>query len=284
MESSKFIRHTLNRTTLKKTGTKDRFISNPNLIMSLFGYKDKADLDELSLRQPGQRHYQEFFVRNKFFDKENPLTFKLYFYKTNEEWRLAGLGDVIDKLHVTETDELIFEVVKKDSSEPIFYINKRWKPETLIINKCSSKNCDNLNQIQNKSRTSRKNWDWVYNNRCVFWVWDYYANKNDITNNNLSDKIWNDFLGRQLPGIYINNNNNKTVTIEINKVDEGNIKDGPDGKVKCKDIYSLVVTENDNEISLDDELYVLEIAGTDLLIRPRDKENTITEEFTTVRF
>ena len=285
MESSKFIRHTLHRTVVKKTATQDCYINNDDLIMSLFN-KNQNDLDLMRNNFPGQKFKFKIYLREDYFNP-NKRSFDLYYKwypKSNGsgEWRLPGLGDVIKELHITETDELIFEVVQKNNNPAIYYINKLWKPDTLIINSCSKKNCAQLNQRFSKSHTSRSSWNWVYNNRCVYWVWDFYATKDDPQT---TDKIWDNFLDKQVKGYYVENNIIKCVTIEISNLDIGTIKNGPRNNTKSKNIYSLIVKEDNsnNEIILNNELYILEKLGTELIIRPRDKENKILQEFITTR-
>lgn len=98
----------LNRTLLKKEGTKEIYIT-ANGLMSFFGYRD---IEELPTSRKDPASKWPFFYKKNLYGSFGKPDMILQVTRENNEVRLTGFKDFFDKNEVNEVDKIILECIE----------------------------------------------------------------------------------------------------------------------------------------------------------------------------
>ena len=95
----------LNRTLLKKEGTKEVYITGKNVLMPFFGFEYMDDLPTSRKDEESKRIFE--FKKNIFGENTSAMTLRVT--KENNEVRLTGFEDFFAANDLKEVDQIIIE-------------------------------------------------------------------------------------------------------------------------------------------------------------------------------
>ena len=183
----------LNRTLLKKEGTKQFYITGKNVLLKLFDY---ADISELISTQ-NDKNKVCLYLKREFYELENPKAIEAHITRANNEVRLTGehLGNVFLDLKVSEVDTMTLESI--EANKKIFLLDFCVYKSRRVFQK--------YNQSDEQEGLSNVHTD-EFNNG--FWAWD---------NRECLD-LWNDTLGVEMVAFFYNKGVEKRKSIRIRKI------------------------------------------------------------------
>lgn len=164
----------LNRTLLKKTGTKNAYITDKKLL----AFFDYYDINELITTQ-NESNRIIFHLKNNLYQSKSIFSdtdfIEMHIVRgVNTEVRLSGadFSNMLDRNGITETDSIIIEKVKKENEKPCYYMSFSISENTIVL--------QNLNNMENKY------WAWDNTNNIEMWndvaFFNAYIYKNEIMN------------------------------------------------------------------------------------------------------
>ncbi len=180
----------LNRTQLKKEGTKEIYITGKNELMAFFDYHS---IDELATSRSDERAKRTFLVRDENGKKLSELTLSVT--KENNEVRLTGFGDFFSENNIKEVDQIVLECHQtSDSTEYFLSYCKNYNSRVLQAYSTGD-------SVENYNITTNGRGSIQFQNKEIpqeaplntYWLWD----------DNFDENQWNEMLGKKLDVIVI---------------------------------------------------------------------------------
>ena len=202
----------LNRTLLKKEGTKEVYITGRPVFLPFF---EIQDVDELPTSRQDERA-KRLFAYKKKMDEFITLRVTL----ENNEVRMTGFGDYFERNGLSEVDNILLECLD-DGENKNYYLDYVICDKTRVLQKyTSSDNSENYTiemvkrEVKNKStgnmdiRESIQLTDKVppienYDN--AYWLWDDSFDKDR----------WGDLINKDIQAVFLNRGAVKKKTICI---------------------------------------------------------------------
>ena len=181
---------------------------------------------------------QNFFTRNDYHSSSSPKAYELKAIKNTLELRITNLAKIFKALEMTETDEFVLEKVT-DNNRVVYLADKVSKPSFLIVEKIDTGS--------------------------EFWVWD----------NSYNSEIWGNILNQNIKGIFKDKASSSEVTFHITKNSTAQINCGQ--KTQTKSLFSINVYKDNSQVPLDGTLFSIEKLGNQIIIKHKEKKNTVTQ-------
>lgn len=237
----------LNRTLLKKTGTKNAYITDKKLL-GFFGYEDIGEL----VTTQNENNKIIFHLKNNFYQAKSLFSdndfIEMHIVRgINTEIRLSGadFSNMLERNGITETDSIIIEKIKRENEKPFYSMSFSIAENTIVLQK--------LNNSENK-----------------YWTWD---NTNNI-------EMWND---EKFFNAYIYKDENfAKKKLRFKQLEKTLIEMAARGQAQEKKLFAIEEFFNEKWISVTgfESFKTLELNrnGQDLTIYKRDKiPSKITE-------
>lgn len=100
----------LNRTLLKKEGTKEIYITGKNVLMPFFGFDNMEELPTSRKDEDSKRVFK--FKKNLYGENNSEMTLRVT--RENNEVRLTGFEDFFEANDLNEVDQIIIECMESD--------------------------------------------------------------------------------------------------------------------------------------------------------------------------
>lgn len=237
----------LNRTLLKKTGTKNAYITDTKLLR-FFGYDNIGEL----VTTQNENNKIIFHLKNNLYQTKSLFSdtdfIEMHIVRgVNTEIRLSGadFSNMLEKNGITETDSIVIEKVEKKNEEPNYFMSFSIAENTIVF------------QLLN-------------NNEDKYWAWDNASNI----------EVWNDvdFFNAHVYG----NENFSKKKICFSYIGDTLIEMPARGQSQRKKLFTIKEFFNDEWRPANDlkKIKTLELNrnGQDLTIYKRDKiSSKITE-------
>lgn len=230
----------LNRTLLKKTGTKNAYLTDKKFL-TFFGYDDIGQL--VSTQNESNKlifHLQNTQNTRKIFSFSDYDIIEMHIVRATNEIRLSGndFSNMLENHGITETDSIIINRVIKDNGEIINYMSFAMAKDTIVLQPF----VDGKNE---------------------YWAWDNYFNL----------EMWqdkNEFVTNIYDDGYV-----ATKTLRFNFLRETEIEMVARGLSQKKKLFSIEEKHNDQwyKATIYPSFKALEIErdGDELSIYKREK-------------
>lgn len=240
----------LNRTLLKKEGTKEVYITGKNVLMPFFDYDD---IEKLATSRREDKAKRLFVYKKKINEEKRSTT--LTVTRENNEVRLTGFEDFFVTNGVNEVDQIVIECVDTGSDKHymldyIKCLNTRVFQSFEVKDSCANYQVSfNKKEIKNSSGTVsvRKTIQLSdispaieqYDN--AYWLWD----------DSFNETKWGEILGKEMEIVYIAKSKVVTKTIKILKLNKTfkkilKAKTSSSNKLEYQDkeLYSILELKN----------------------------------------
>lgn len=154
----------LNRTLLKKEGTKQFYVTGKEVLMKLFGYVSMDDLESTQT----ENNKKGLFNKKEYYTQSNPEEIEVHITRANNEVRMTGekLGEIMQATDITEVDMMVIENVINAQGEEVFLFD--------------FVSCENMLVFQKYNKSDEENEELAAVHEAIFgnayWMWDAPAN------------------------------------------------------------------------------------------------------------
>ncbi len=240
----------LNRTLLKKEGTKEVYITGKNVLMPFFDYDDISQL-ATSRREDDAK---KMFTYKKIVDGEK-CNATLTVTRENSEVRLTGFEDFFVTNDVNEVDQIVIECVDTESDK--YYLLDYIKCfNTRVFQSFEAKDsCKNYNITFNRKEI--KNPSGSVSVRETIKVSDInpaveqFANAYWLWDDSFDEDRWNEIVEKEIEIVYVAREKVIKKTIKISKMNKSfkkilKAKTSSSNKLEYQDkeLYSILEFKN----------------------------------------
>ena len=233
----------LNRTLLKKSGTKEIYITNVDL-MRFFGY---ASMEQLPTSRNDERAKKLFKVRDEQGGDLPDLVLKVT--KENNEVRLTGFSSFFEDNEINETASITLECCETDESKE--YMLSFCRNANIRVLKAfdTGDSLANYQVINSNNKLSFSKLDHSKENyENAYWLWD----------DSFNESRWTELLSRDLMAVCLFNqmSEQKTIRIEALGISFKKILKAQSTSSRCaryqdKALYRITELVNDEWVDAD---------------------------------
>lgn len=172
----KIVVRKLNRTQLKKEGTKEIYLTGKGLL-EFFGF---ADINELSTRRNDPKAQKLFFLKSQYYSQLDPQPLYMSVTKENDEVRFTGFSEYLP-FDIKETDSMVLEAIENSNGE-VVYLLDFIKSENILVLQAYSEKDDLVNYTQNINSRGNIQLEFISKTNTnsksskMYWLWDSREN------------------------------------------------------------------------------------------------------------
>ena len=198
----------LNRTLIKKEGTKEVYITGKSGLMSFFGYENVENLPKKRKDEASKK----IFINKRMGYDSADCYMELRVTKENGEVRLTGFKNFFEDNKINEVDQIILEYIELDGESRYLLDYFKCKNTRVFQSYSAEDDCENYNVSFDEAGAIRfdKIAVPIEKQKGIYWLWD----------DSFDESRWSEIINTQIEVVFLNKKKVYNKMIKIEKTED----------------------------------------------------------------